>query len=308
MGENEKQYTEEEIKELSKIYSVYNEENMDLFEEYKKTALVALTTGKKTSKDKTLIIVGGQSGAGKSRLIPVANQSLEKNAVIVDFDELRSLHPNYKEVSSKYTEITHRILHSDTEKVKNEVLKELIKSEYSVIYEGALRSTQGFIDFAKDFRDAEYNIKMYIMAVPKLESYGSTFLRYAMDHLTNSTPRWVEKYAHDGSYEGVTRTVKTFIDEKMVDNIDVFVRDTDAPRRIYSSKEELTNALDAIEQGRELGRKQAIIDFQTKFDTVRNILATREPGLIEKLDDWKELYEMEVKYFKSLEDKTEERG
>ena len=72
---------------------------------YKKDVIFTITTGKVPSDDRTLIVVGGQSGAGKSRLIPVAKQELQKNAVVVDFDELRSLHPHYEEVNSKYTEM-----------------------------------------------------------------------------------------------------------------------------------------------------------------------------------------------------------
>lgn len=288
---------EDEISKLVKIYSVHD----DLFEQYKKSALLTLTTGKRPSKDKTLIIVGGQSGAGKSRLIPIAKRRLKNNAVVVDFDELRALHPYYKEVNENYTEVTHRILHPDTERVKNEVLKTLIAENYNVIYEGALRNTQGFLDFAKDFREAGYDMRMYIMAVPKLESYGSTFLRYAMASLTNTIPRWVEKSAHDGSYEGVKRTVSAFIQEKMVDSIEVFVRDAEKPKSIYTTQgREYKDALAAIDYGREIGRKQAVKDFQAKYDTVKSILQGKEPNIVEKLSDWVDLYESEWIYFDDL--------
>lgn len=288
---------EDEIAKLTKIYSVHD----DVFEQYKKKAWLTLTTGKRPSKDKTLIIVGGQSGAGKSRLIPIAKKRLNNNAVVVDFDELRSLHPYYKQVNENYTEVTHRILHPDTERVKNEILKRLIAENYNVVYEGALRNTQGFLDFAKDFRDAEYDIRMFIMAVPKLESYGSTFLRYAMASLTNTTPRWVEKSAHDGSYEGVKRTVGAFIEEKIVDGIEVFVRDAEKPKSIYTTEgREYKDALAAIDYGREIGRKKAVKDFQRKYDTVISILQGKEPNIEEKLADWVELYESEWIYFDDL--------
>lgn len=287
----------EDIEILSQKYRANDEE----FKRYKKDAIFTITTGKVPSDDRTLIVVGGQSGAGKSRLIPVAKQELQKNAVVVDFDELRSLHPHYEEVNSKYTEITHRILHPDTEKVKNAVLKELIKDGYNVIYEGALRNTQGFIDFAKDFKDNGYDIKMYIMAVPKLESYGSTFLRYALAYLKNRNPRWVEKSAHDGSYEGVTRTVGAFIEQGMTNDVHVFVRGTDTPKEIYTTEgRQYRDALDAIQQGREMGRAKAISDFLTKYTVVKVLLQKHEPEAIQKLGDWVKLYEEEVEHHTQL--------
>jgi len=288
---------EEDIEKLTKIYSVSGEK----FDEYKKTALLTLITGKRPSEDKTLIIVGGQPGSGKSRVIPIAKRELGNNAVVVDFDELRALHPNYKDVNRNYSEVTHRILHPDTERVKNEVLAELIKGGYDVIYEGALRITQGFIDFASDFRSSDYKIKMYLMSVPKLESYGSILLRYAIAHVTGITPRWVGKSAHDDSYEGVLRTVSKFLEDKMVDDVHVFVRGEDKPKLIYSTEgRQFESPLVALGYGREVGRKKAVQDFPTKFEIVSGILKTREPEKMELLKDWKQLYEEEQQYFRGL--------
>ena len=287
---------EEEIQRLIDLYRLSDAQ----FEEYKKKVLVALTTGIKPADEKTLLIVGGQSGAGKSRLIKPALIELERNAVVVDFDELRSMNPNFQVMSENYPEIVYRISHPDTEKVKNAVLDELIAAGYSVIYEGALRNTDGFLRFARQFREADYKIKMDIMAVPKLESYGSTFNRYATAMKDDETPRWVEKSAHDGSYDGVPRTVKAFIDEGLVDSISVFVRGGDTPRKIYSTEgREYPDALRAIEYGREMGRKKAVEDFPKKFEFVKSQFQGR-PDLLRELKPWEELYESEKEYFNSL--------
>jgi len=289
---------EEEIKRLSQIYSL-SESQFDIY--YKK-AIVILKLGKMASSEKILSIVGGQSGSGKSRLIPVVNQELNGNAVIVDFDELRTWHPHYKEVSDSYPEITHRILHSDTERVKNAVLETLRREGYNVIYEGALRSTQGFLDFAKDFKQEGYNIRMYIMSVPKLESYGSTFVRYATSLLAESNPRWVEKEAHDGSYEGVVRTVKAFMDQNLSQDISVYIRGEYIPQKIYSPQErQFENAISAILYGREFLRKKAIEDFSTKFKIVKGILEDKDPKRLEKLEYWRGVYAEELEYFNKLE-------
>lgn len=292
---------EDILEELKKIYSIQKEEQ---FKEYENMAKLILTCGKKPSKNKTLIIVGGQSGAGKSRLISIANNELNNNAVIVDFDELRSLHPCYKVVSNIYPEITHKILHSDTEKVKNRILQYLIEKEYNVIYEGALRNTQGFIDFAQDFRDNNYTIKMNIMAVPKLESYGSTFLRYSYALLTDQTPRWVERSAHDGSYDGVINTTKAFEEKKLVDEISVFVRSEDTPKKIYSTQgKQFPNAISAIVYGREVGRKKAIEGYSSKRKIVEDTLQEMQPQLLERLGDWEDLYKQETEYFNQFNNK-----
>lgn len=285
---------EDKIKQLSKIYSLSEEK----FQEYYKQALLVLKMGNRPSKNKTITIIGGQSGAGKTRLIPLAKQALDNNAVIVDFDELRALHPHYREVCNSYPEITHRILHPDTEKVKNAVLENLRNEEYNVIYEGALRNTKGFLDFAREFKEKGYDIRMSIIAVPKLESYGSTFVRYATEILSDINARWVEKDAHDGSYDGVVRTVKAFIDEGLSEKIEVFIRGEELPQRIYSPQErQFKDPIAAIMYGRDIRRKKAIEDFPTKFKTVKAILEDRKPELIPNLKDWENLYDAEMEYF-----------
>ncbi len=378
-------------------------------EDYAKRFKEIIIAGKKPSENKTLIIVGGQSGAGKSRLVRLAQNDLMQNGVIVDYDEIRSYHPDYERTNEEYPEITHAILHDDTEFVKkailngfvkingillimqtdsemdkkmdkkpeglseNKIAEELLEEEglgklvdanrngklkkfikdkvveklheteetektekledliktgilktekledliktgilkdegiksldvenglieenYNVIYEGALRNTQGFLDFAQDFRDNDYNIRMMLMAVPALESYGSTFFRYAIALQTNKTPRWVEKYAHDGSYEGVLRTVEKFKEQYLVDSIGVYVRSKEEPQKIYETQEhQFSDAIEAIKYGREAGREQAVQDYQEKYDVVTTILKSKQPEMVEKLSDWEQLYENE---------------
>lgn len=288
------------LEELIDIYKLSDEQ----FKEYKETAKIALTSGKQPVKNKKLIIVGGQSGAGKSRIIPVAKQELKNNAVIVDFDELRSMNPYYNDVSENYPEITHKILHSDTNKAKEEILEDVIKDGYNVIYEGALRDTKGFIELAEKFKNGGYNIKMEIMATPKLESYGSTFLRYATALLTDINPRWVEKFAHDSSYNGVIKTIEEFYNQNLIDEMDVFVRDLEKPKKIYEEKNVKNSklAIGAINYGRENGRRNAVKQFNTKYNIVKQILEKEDPERVVYLRDWYDLYESEVEYFNSIND------
>ncbi len=112
----------DEIEKLKEQFKIKDEK---IFENYEKKAKFLLTIGKRKSKDKTLVIVGGQSGAGKFRLRKLTNSEFP-DAVTVDFDELRSLHPFYKEVNEKYPEITHLLLQKDTNDVKNKILDYLI--------------------------------------------------------------------------------------------------------------------------------------------------------------------------------------
>ena len=279
----------EDINELITKYSL-NDEKFQMYYNYAYNTLIA---GKRASENKTLIIVGGQPGAGKTRLLPIAKMELNNNVVLVDFDELKAFHPNYIEVCSKYNEVAHSILHSDANKVKNMILDRLIEENYNVIYEGALRDTEGFIEFAKKFKEKGYSIKLAVLAVPKLESYCSETLRYALSLVQQITPRWVNKNAHDAAYEGVTRTVSEFIERGITNDIDVFVRNIDTPKLFYSSKNGGQNPIQAIEIARKQGRKSAIDNFKLRYKIIKLIFEEKCPDMLDKLSDLEELYEAE---------------
>ena len=111
----------------------------------------------------------------------------------------------------------------------------------------------------------------------------------------------MEKSAHDASYDGVIRTVDEFIKTGLSDEVEVFIREAERPKKIYTTQgREYRDAIAAIEYGREVGRRKAVLDFQTKFETVRNVLKEKEPQLIERLDDWTKLYHDEAEYLSML--------
>ena len=301
---------QENVDELIAKYKIPTEE---AFQEYKRKAILDAIFGKQPVEEgerEILIIVGGQTGAGKSRLVASAANELNDNAVIVDFDALRALNPSYGEVTQKYPEITHLILYQDTERVKNELLEYLIENGYNVIYEGAMRNTQGFIDFAKKFFKQDYDIRLKIMSVPELESYGSTLTRYCAALITDDIiPRWVEKFAHDESYTGVIRTVEEFQRQGLTDNISVYIRsDGQYPIEIYSTEgRQFETPTIAILHGRESKRREAVDNYPTNYRIVRNILEEKQPELLPRLEEWERLYESERQYIEELGDDSKSK-
>lgn len=284
------------LEELSRIYSLSDES----YEKYKMNAQAVVTGGKMPADPPTAIIVGGQIGAGKSRLIPVAKRDLQNNVVTVDFDELRILHPNHREVRAKYPESVYQILFNDTERLKGDLQENIIKKRLNVVYEGALRNPTGFCDLAKKFKDNNYNVDLYLMSVPQLESYISTILRYSLDLIDDANPRWIEKSVHDESYNGVITTTRELLNQDLLTNIKVFKRGKglEEPIEIYSSeKKQFEDPIQAIEHGRKTEKRGALKRFPEKYETICQILRNNNPELLEKLTDLKELYEKETKSF-----------
>lgn len=293
---------DDEIKRLSQIYKMSDE----LFENVKNETKFRLSANKSTTEKPTLVIVGGQAGAGKSRLSPIVHRDFNDNIIQIDFDEIRAGHPRFKDVNELYPEFTHRILLEDTDRVQNTLLDEFRANKYNIIYEGTLRNTDGFINLASKFRKSGYNVELYLMAVPELESLGSTYSRYAIDKIRNAKPRWVEKKAHDDSFTGLIKTLTIFQKKELFDYAKVFVRGDDEPKEIYSTDSRLfASPVQAIEYGREIGRRDAVKNYPAKHDMVISVLKD-SPELLLRLSDWEKLYEEET--FKLFPNGTVERN
>ncbi|CJA54140.1 zeta toxin [Streptococcus pneumoniae] len=61
--------------------------------------LRSLTRGKKSSKQPIAILLGGQSGAGKTTIHRIKQKEFQGNIVIIDGDSFRSQHPHYLELT-----------------------------------------------------------------------------------------------------------------------------------------------------------------------------------------------------------------
>ena len=292
------------IKHLQARYKLTPEE----YEEYFKSVNLYFTTGKKSVENPKLIFVAGQAGAGKSKLVPVVNEELEYNAVISDYDTVRSLHPKFEQASKEYPADVHFLLLPDADKANEDLRHYCRDNNLNLIYEGTMRGTKVFLEIAQEFKDAGYEIDLRLMAVPKLESYGSTLLRYSMDLLHNNIPRWVPKEVHDESYKNFVITLKELRSRQLYDRADVYRRgrmdQAGKPVKIYSTEEkQFRDPIEAVEYGRRQYRLEAILDYPTKYETVKRIFEECSPKSLERLGDWRELYVTERENM--LEERTD---
>lgn len=62
----------------------------------------ALTRGKMIPDQPRAILLGGQSGAGKTTIHRIKQKEFQGNIIIIDGDSYRSQHPNYLALQEKY--------------------------------------------------------------------------------------------------------------------------------------------------------------------------------------------------------------
>ena len=287
----------EEIRQLQEKYKLTEEE----YQEYCKKVILFFTTGKKPERNPRLAFVAGQAGAGKSKLIPVVNERFKYNAVISDYDMVRALHPNFDKASKEVPEDVHMALLIDANRANEDLRHYCRDNGLNLIYEGTMRGTPVFIEIANEFKQAGYEIELALMSVPKLESYGSTLLRYATDLMQNDSGRWVSKSVHDESYDKFIVTLNELSKRGLFDRAKVYRRgkksENGKPYQIYSTEgKEFSNAIEAVLYGREAYRKDAVEGYKTMHELVYNIFEQKAPDLLPKIQEWEKLYEEEQEY------------
>ncbi|MBM9832782.1 zeta toxin family protein, partial [Enterococcus faecalis] len=76
--------------------------SQDEFDLALKRTIRSLTRGKEISVNPKAILLGGQSGAGKTTIHRIKQKEFQGNIIIINGDSYCSLHPNFLALQKKY--------------------------------------------------------------------------------------------------------------------------------------------------------------------------------------------------------------
>lgn len=292
---------QKELLELQSKYKLTEEE----YKQYLHAVNLFFTTGNQPEEKPKLVFVAGQAGAGKSRLIPIVNKKLNYNAVIIDYDVIRSMHPKFELASEENNENIHLALLPDADRASQELRDYCRKAKLNLIYEGTMRATDGFIKMAREYKMAGYEIDLELMSVPKLESYTSTFFRYAIQLKDDANPRWVPKSVHDSSYDNFIVTLQRFESERLFENATVYKRGEQEPEPFFiteTTTDEVQAVMpiynfvqfkkpsDAVIYGRKQFEGEALKNFGSEYQIIYDIFSEYKPDLMPYVEELQEMY------------------
>ena len=92
-------YSEKEIEEVLNKYKLTEDEHKKYYEVIKRL----WTADQYPVENPIAVIIGGQTGAGKSGLISYSQKMFpDNNVVIINSDEIKPFHPYGEEIAKKY--------------------------------------------------------------------------------------------------------------------------------------------------------------------------------------------------------------
>lgn len=170
----------------------------EYFEHYKRKAT--------PQQQPTMVIVGGQSGAGKTGAAYFAKSQLKKigGYIHIDADRMRERITTDKAYPSHITQ-------PDAGKLANTVRNLAMNSRLNVLEEGTLKDPVSTASWVEKTKEKGYRVQLMAQATPYELSKANIYKRHEYQHGTgNHNPRMVPMPVHEQGYQGFAVTVKNY--------------------------------------------------------------------------------------------------
>jgi UDP-N-acetylglucosamine kinase len=190
-----------------------------------KENLTLLTQGKKASQHPTGILLGGQSGAGKSAIHGMKAVAYQGNIIIIDGDSFRTQHPRSLEITKQYGKEDAKYTAQFAGQMTEALIDRLSDLKYNLLIEGTLRTSGTPERTAKLLLAKGYQTQLAIMATKPDLSYLGTLNRYEMMFYSDPvSARATDKAHHNLIVDGLVENANYLVETGLFDKIEVYDR------------------------------------------------------------------------------------
>lgn len=227
-------YSQQEEEKILKEYKLTQEEHDELYEIIKRT----ITASAYPTSSPIAVIVGAQTGAGKTGILAYSQKMFKNNnVVIINSDEIKPFHPKSEEIAKKYPELYTKITDQESNTWTSRLFEEARKEGYNLIFEGTMKNNRIADESITDLKKLGYTVVVRGLAVCDLESRLSIYERYIAQVKNKGWGRLVVPEHHNQTYIGMPKTIKYIEDNNYFDVIEIFRRgeNPDTPQIIYSN-------------------------------------------------------------------------
>lgn len=202
----------------------------------------------------TLILLGGQAGSGKSRAS--ARLLAEHDGMVaVSGDDLRSFHPNYRELVTGQPEQAGPILAEATRPWVRAVIQDCLDERRSLLLEGSFGDPDVTLATASRFQDAGFKVRIVALASPRVLSLVTAASRYLRDLKIGAPARVTSLAAHDRGFDGTTRLIGLLAADAAVDRVTILSRSgqvlSDRSQNATDTGASFADASSALTEGRQ---------------------------------------------------------
>lgn len=189
------------------------------------------------------VLLGGQSGAGKTTLHDIIRDEFKSNVIIINGDEYRSRHPHYAELDRQFgpDAVAHTAAWAG--QMTEALIDEFSLSRHNLIIEGTLRTAEVPIKTATLLRERGYDVSLALMAVKPEISLVSCQIRYELMRLEGTIPRATDPKHHNKIIEDIVSNLDCLENSGLFDEVRLFSR---SEACLYASKKDAGSASQAL--------------------------------------------------------------
>lgn len=208
--------------------------------------LRSLIRGKKSSKQPIAILLGGQSGAGKTTIHRIKQKEFQENIVIIDGDSFRSQHPHYLELQQEYGKDSVEYTKDFSGKMVESLVTELSYFGYNLLIEGTLRTIDVPKKTAQLLKNKGYEVQLALIATKPKLSYLSTLIRYEELYAINpNQARATPKEHHDLIVNNLVENTHQLEQLGIFEQIQIYQRDRTC---VYDSRDDEISAVAVLHE------------------------------------------------------------
>ena len=223
-----------DIKETGDVQAIESYSSED-FDKALERTIDFLTFNKNISSTPRAVILGGQSGAGKTTIHRVKMLESKGNYIVIDGDTYRAQHPYFRELQEKYGVNSVDYTKMFAGKMVEAVIDKLSSLKYNLIIEGTLRSAAVPINTATLLKSKGYTVDFCLIATKPELSYLTTQLRYLEMLVVNPLQaRATPKEHHDGIVKSLISNSNELEQSGLFESIQVYKRNL---VQVYNSKQ-----------------------------------------------------------------------
>lgn len=253
-----------EEQEILKTYKLSEEVHDFYYEIIKRT----YTSGKTPVENPISVIIGGQTGAGKSSIIGYSTKMFsDGNVIIINSDEIKPFHPKSEEIARLYPKLYTKITDQESNTWTSKLFEELRREGYNIIFEGTMKNNRVADESITELEELGYTVIVRGLAVTDLESRISILERYEGQVTKKGWGRLVVTEHHNQTYEGMPNTIGYIEETGKYDILEIFARgeELDEPVNIYAmhNKQTKDKTARAIEGRKYVSKHQRKYGFKS---------------------------------------------
>lgn len=306
-----RKYTEQEEEEIKARYKLSAEKHNQIFEDIKRIWL----TDPIPVEHPQAIIIGGQTGAGKTGMIGYSrNQFEDGNVVIINSDDLKPFHPQSSEIARLYPELYTKVTDQESNTWTSDLFETTMQEGYNLIFEGTMKNTR-ILGSIQKLKSLGYEVTVRGLAVSDLESMLSILERYNAQVSVKGWGRLVVPNHHYETYNGMPETIQAIEESNLADHIEILKRGPrpTEPKIIYSERDRMgySNAKRAVLKGREEDTLRILADFEARARAINEAMVKRKASPEEQqilLDLLEHFYQVREQCSKKKPEKEPEEG